>query len=215
MQEESLDLSRELGLVASVNQGTYHLGLLALRRGDLDGATRHLEASIGGWRSAGNRIAAAGAEINLAETLRLRGDHLRARELAESALEVARETGAARLLATCLHQRGQLLFDAGDDSGAIQAYRESAEKFRPAGMKEGLIDIVESLSILAARRGEAELARQLEAAALAERIAVHAPRDPARQVELDTFVTGLGGPSKAQWSIDEALERGLALEDRP
>lgn len=209
LQEESLALSRELGLTAAVHQGTYHLGLLALRQGELNQATTHLEASAAGWNLSGNRIGAAGAIINLAEVMRMRGDLASARELTEEALAVARETGTKRLEAACLHARGQVLAAAGDDRGARIAYRESAAICRESDALDGLIEIVESLSLAAARRGDGALARQLVATASADRTRLNVPRDPALQREIDDAIGSASTIETSPWTLDEALKLGL------
>ena len=209
LQEESLALSRELGLTSAVHQGTYHLGLLALRQGELDRAMECLAASAEGWKSTGNRIAAAGADINLAETMRLCGDLDGARALTASVLDVARRTGTSRLEAASLVQLGQVDVDAGEMAAAIESFVEGAELHRRSGAREGLIDIVEGLFILAARSGNIDLAARLEAAATRERRVLPAPRDPARQRELDATLECRGVAESPVWTLEQALEAGL------
>lgn len=209
LQEESLALSRELGLTSAVLQGTYHLGLLALRQGELGRAKECLAASAAGWKSTGNRIAAAGADINLAEAMRLGGELEDARTLTESVLDVARRTGTSRLEAASLVQLGQVDADAGEMAAAVDRFVEAAELHLRSGARDGLIDIVEGLCVLAARCGCNELAMRLEAAATCERRVLPAPRDPARQRELDSAMTSRGVEESPIWTLEQALDAGL------
>ena len=75
---------------------------------------------------------------------------------------------------------------------------------------DGLIEIVESLSLRSARSGNGPLARQLEATASAHRLQLNVPRDPALQREIDDALGGDNGAEPSLWTLDEALERGLA-----
>jgi len=209
IQEEGLAIGRELGLTAAVNQGTYHLGLLSLRMGDADRAARHLEESVAGWYASGNRIGAAGAIVNLAEVMRMRGELDRALALTDEALEIAHDTGTKRLEGACLLGRGQILSTAGEDGAALEAFRQSTAICKDLKARDWLVEIVESLSLRAARIGDETLARRLEATATVERGRLHIPRDPATQSELESALRTIESSERSPWTLEEAIEAGL------
>ena len=208
MQEESLAISRVEGLTDSINQGTFHLGLLALRQGSTLRARELLEASAKAWDASGNRLAAAGAKLNLAEAERLEGDFQRADAHLDEAVAVAAAMGVKSLHAACLTLRASLMIDCSQDP--LPCLREAAILARDSGSLEREIEIVETLAINAARNGNVDVAWLLERSAAGARGLVGMPRDPVRQLEFDTCL--VGRPSRkadVPMTLEDAIAFGL------
>lgn len=200
VQKESLTLSRELDLTASINQGTFHLGLLAMQRGDLQKADLYLGESVVGWSKAGNRLAAAGATLNLAEVARLQGDMERSLDLLEDVGTVAKEMSAKPLIAACLVHKGQVLGMHGEYATAFSTFERALAIYRESGSREGLAMVLEACVVVASLGKRPKLAVKLAAAATAAREAMRSPLDPTRSAEIDGYVAA----ARAAVSREEA-----------
>jgi tetratricopeptide (TPR) repeat protein len=213
VQEESLALSRELGLEPSVSQGIFHLGMLATARGDHAEAAARLEEAAARWREAGNRLAAAGALLNLCEVERSRGNLDRAAALIDECLDVGRDLGAMALVASGCTFKGYLLGVRGEPERARRFFEEAIALHGEAGNPGGKIEVVESVAFVAASLGDAALAARLVSAGTAARAAIGFARDPAYEIEVEQLLARVRvdlGQSRAEAA--ESAGRGFGLE---
>jgi tetratricopeptide (TPR) repeat protein len=210
VQEESLAHSRELSLDASVNQGIFHLGMLATARGDFDLAAKHLEDSAARWRAAGNRLAAVGAVLNLCDVERVRGNLDRASRLIDECLEVGRSLDAKALVASSCTFKGYALGVSGDSAGARRFFEEAAALHRETGNKGGLVEVVENAAFVASDRGNTTLAARLLAASTAAREAIGFARDPSGEAEARNLLAS-ARPILGDEAADAAETAGRAL----
>jgi tetratricopeptide (TPR) repeat protein len=213
VQHECLELSLDLGLDASVTQATYHLGMLATSRGDRDEAAAYLEESAERWAVAGNRLAAAGALLNLSEVERARGDLQRAASIVDECLAVGRELGAKALVASSCTVKATVLGLRGDRAGARRFFEEAVALHGETGNVSGRIEVAENIAIVSAGSGDAATAVRLVAAGGSERDRIGYPRDPANETEVGRLLADAAaslGASRA--ATEEALGVRLGLD---
>ncbi len=98
---------------------------------------------------------------------RAQGDQARAGALAEEGLSVARASGEPRAIADALHSLGQVAVSRGAFDRAAALYAEAIERYRGLGSGLAAFALV-NLGVATAQRGDAERARELLEAGLAE-----------------------------------------------
>jgi predicted ATPase/DNA-binding CsgD family transcriptional regulator len=159
---ELMGLSREVGgsaLAESFAHGG--LGLLATRRGDFEGATRHLEEALPLFGEAGEAGLAAQTRTWLGTVLLLAGDHEGARPRFEEGLALGRSIGDRLSVCNALFNLAQLALAAGDQDAAFLRLAEGIAPSEELGDRGNVAYILEGLGVVAGQRGEALRAARL------------------------------------------------------
>lgn len=120
--EEARALASEAAVHELVQAAEINLSDVALRRGDLDGAARHLDAAERAWRAGGDPAPSFGILINRAILARTRGDAAGATRALDAAIAAHSEPARAW---TIHYQRG-LLAEAAHDGAAAERHHAAA-----------------------------------------------------------------------------------------
>ncbi|TYB67380.1 tetratricopeptide repeat protein [Nonomuraea sp. PA05] len=129
--------------------------------GRIDEALEHFEAALAGFRAIGERWGMVLVLSGLGALRQLQGDYRSAHALADEALELARELGAATEIAEGLCRRADARFALDDVAGARADYEQAAVLSRRNGSMEILAWSWLGLGLVALRSGEPGAARPL------------------------------------------------------
>ncbi len=205
----SIAVGTELEDLESVAFATQYLGLCALFTGDLDAAADALQRAFHLHSRYGGR-AAAFTLTDLAITLMLAGETVRAGDLYAHALAIAED---AWTRAHCLWGAGLTRWIEGDIEGAERAQKEALHLISELDERSGTALCLDALAWIAASRPDLERAAVLQGAAHSvwESIPGHLPRPLSGHGErcARRISDGLGRQAR-----DHAFERGRRL-DRP
>ena len=210
IQEESLAISRELGLDREANESVFYMGLLAMYRGDFDRAGAHFDESLEAYRAADNRHKVVVLLHNVGEVAWFRRDAERARAALEECLRLAEGLGLRRLVADTHRSLGRAVGDLGDVERAMEMFRASLRLQREIGNREGVIEVVEGSACVAAACGQQRRAVKLAAAAAAAREDLAIPPDSGFQRELDGRVARAASHLESE-EVDCAIASGRAM----
>lgn len=159
--EESLALTRELGLPRAVANSLLNLSLVALRRGELAQAIALQEEALAIHSEQGNAVGVALALQNLAALLAQRGDYERASVCAERSLALYGELGDSRGMAWALHVLAMLARRRGALTQAMHLLHACRAIYARLGSVNDLAHLLGDLGELAEERGEGEVALAL------------------------------------------------------
>ena len=159
--EQALALFRELGDRRGEAAALRVLGMSARRRGDLDTADTHLEASLAICRAEGDRHGAAMALVNLGIRAQERRQYGRAVAHLEEALALFRAIGETRRVARTLMRLGIVAQARGDYERAVALCGEGLAAFAALGFQPGIGDCLETFAELALATGQPERAARL------------------------------------------------------
>src|SRR5439155_24348036 len=112
------------------------LGIIALDRGDLDGAKRRFEDVLALARSIGDDNSGVAAASNLAQILHARGEVGEAQALLEEQLAHVRRTPGHWAEGPALLMLGDVRRQRGDLAGAARAFEEGFQLPRDQGNHE-------------------------------------------------------------------------------
>ncbi|GAA2206331.1 hypothetical protein GCM10009850_017890 [Nonomuraea monospora] len=129
--------------------------------GRIDEALEHFEAALSGFRSIGERWGMVLVLSGLGALRQLQGDYRSAHTLADEALELARELGAATEIAEGLCRRADARFALDDAEGARADYEQAAVLSRRNGSMEILAWSWLGLGLVELRSGDPGAARPL------------------------------------------------------
>lgn len=144
-------------LLARARRG---LGKLARRRGNLDAAERHHEASLRVYREADDVAGEASCLINLGAVAWARGDLDAAASHFEAALPLKRSVGDRRGVANARNNLG-IVAAARDDPSTAETHHEAALATRhEIGDRRGQADSLTNLGVVARDRGDLDAAER-------------------------------------------------------
>jgi predicted ATPase len=165
LYRSSLEAFEELGDEEGQAKLLHRLGIQAMRQGELAHAREYVDASWELHRRNENPDARAWARTQVVGTLgaiaRDEGDAARAFELVAESLEIVREFGHPWWESGMLAELGAQALEAGRTDEAASRARESLALAREMRDRPGRVFGVGLLAVVAAERGEAELAGML------------------------------------------------------
>jgi tetratricopeptide (TPR) repeat protein len=161
LQQESLEVCREMHDYRGVAVALNALGVTARDRGDLTTACSLFEQCVTTWKELGNSIDAARALSNLANVVRLLGDHARASKLYDECLAMFREAGDSAGIAWTLNYQGDLRRETADFAAARSYYEQSLSAFKQLDEGWGVASAICDLARLSAAQGDYQRAEYL------------------------------------------------------
>ena len=167
LAQEGLRLARALndGYLAAIALNT--LGLVAMRRGDLDLARRVLEEGVAQGRAAGNAWGASIPLGNLTNVLIEHGDYARAQSTMSEAMDVYRRIGDKYDLGIAFSVLGKIAWKQGKLGEARARRTESLAMKRELGVKSHVAGELCDLAVIAIAQGDSAAARQWHGESLA------------------------------------------------
>lgn len=185
--EEGRKLHAESGDRGGEAEALTHAANVFFDRGDLPGALKLYEQSLGTYRDLGNRGAEAGALNNIAVVLKTQGDLEQARQLYEEVLAVTRETGSRNGEAYALNNLAGVLVRRGELDEAAKLLEESLKIRREQQDRGGEAYALDNLGVALRRKGDLAGARGRHEEALAIR------RQIGQKIGEVTSLNNLGG----------------------
>jgi two-component SAPR family response regulator len=155
------------------------------------------------------------AHINLGDLARDQGDWVRAQSLYADALAQLRLVGDAWGIALALYSLGLVQSHLRDDEQALKLYTESLRHYAAVGFLVGIgmLDVLEALCEIYARRGDVTRAARGLMVAAARRASIGAPIPPTERTRYDETMAAvraiLGEPAFATIQADT---RALSVE---
>jgi len=165
MSEESLSLFRRLEDERGIAYALGTVGLVALGQERYEEGIALLEESAALHLQSGEKWGAGGLWSFAATASLALGDRTRARGLAERALSLAREVGAADSVYIALHTLAQIARDEGDHQRAVELFEESLQLSADLEDASNVAYCLEGLAAIAASEGELARAARLWGAA--------------------------------------------------
>src|SRR5215204_3562570 len=208
--EDSLALSRDLGLGRWVASSVMSLATVTHMQGDLKRATQLYEEGIDLFKERGDRLGLAMSLGNLGLVMYSRGDLGRAAEFTEEGVSLLRELGAEAHTAVGLCNLGWIVLLQNDVGKAADLFEESLRQSSDTGMEPVVLTALEGCACTAGARGEARRAARLWGAAQALQEARGIPRDTDWLAEADALIYDVcSGLGEEAW--EEALAEGRVL----
>lgn len=188
--EEGVALYRTIGDRHQVAHGLNNLGNVALEQGDLAAARPLYEESLAIKREVGDEATAPATLNNLAILTAVQGDYEAARTLHAECLAIRRERRDLLGVASSLFNLGKVIQSLGDDTQAIDHFRESLVLSSELGERRVLARCLEGIAYVAGAHGRTEPAVRLFAAPTALREAIHSPLLPPEDSRLERSLAG-------------------------
>ena len=136
------------------------------------------------------------------------GDYMRARQLHEQALDIARAVGDLRAVGQALSDLGGVSYAEGDRDRAEALYVESAEVLRAADHRVRLATVLGNLAGILLGRGDTKGARALADEALSLQIETG---DKEGRVFTYLTLAGIAAHERRDQDAEQALRHSLAL----
>ncbi len=213
---QALDIDREIGNARSDAQWALNgLAVLLMQQGDLAGARRLYEESLGMARLAGSRPDEAAALGNIASMWLREGNLPRARELFEQALQTSQSIAAKAAEASALNNLGQTLYLLGDLPESAKMLGRAVEADRETGAKLESADALSWLGRVYLAQADWDDARRRldESVQVANRISpIFGAQYRLARAELSL---AMGLPAEAEGPVRgdlEVLRRAKALD---
>jgi len=158
---QALNIDREIGNAKGDAQWAVNgLAVLLLQQGDLAGARKLYEESLGMARLAASRPDEASAAGNIASMCLREGNLPRARELFEQKLKLSQSIDAKAAAASASNNLGQTLYLLGDLQGAAKMLHRAIEADRETGAKLETADALSGLGRVRLAQADWDDARQ-------------------------------------------------------
>jgi non-specific serine/threonine protein kinase len=207
--EEALAIRRRLGEVRAVSTSLVNLGIVLYQMGDFARSRDLYAEALASRRADGDVDGLAFALNGLGITNHRLGDLETARAALLEAIEIRRPTDSGSLAAS-LGNLAEVERDAGNLTLAIELYREGATLRWRRDERKGVAEAVAGLAVIAAWRGQHDLAVRLFAAAeaICERLGarISEPERPNRERAIAAARAALGRDAfAAAWEIGERL----------
>ena len=209
LYEESLRISDDIKLLLTLGIRC-SLAHLAFVEGDLPSARDALEDVILGTRAHGDSLTAARALGSLARVAGAEGRHDLSVELARAGVEAVRDADRPEVSAGALHVLGAVALDAGQESVADQALRESLALALQGGWRLPVVDDLEGLAALARSRGGHANAARLMGTADRQRREMGTPALADSKNRREQTLSGLR-EALGQEALERALAEGEAM----
>lgn len=189
-------------------------GQLAWITGDLDRARSQTEQAVALLAAAGAEWAQVHALETLIDEAAVRGDYLRARDLARDGLRLCRRQHYPELEAAMLAQLGLATGELGEQEHAAQLLAAAVNRAASVGSASALIDAHTRAGAAARHRGDLQAAGEHLRAALELLTEGHAVLETV-QVHMELALTAMYGeqPHAATASADDALTLAWQLGD--
>jgi tetratricopeptide (TPR) repeat protein len=209
---EALAIAEETGDDHARMRAVANLGTLALFEGDHEEAIRRYEAALAALEGDWPRSLML---HNLASAHEGLGRRDRAIELLDESVALARRTASPVHLSSTLRSLGRMLLQQERESPrALALLRESLELARELDERPGIVECLETLAGVAARRGDAATGALLLGAAEATRDAAGAVRQPDEMPWiLEATGTLRGALGEPAFAAAVARGRDLTTED--
>ena len=207
---ESLRIREELGDEAGVAALTSNLGIAAAQQGDATAARAYADRALALYTKLGDRRRIGTCLVNLAWMDGMAGDHESARRRCEEAIRLAVEVGDRLNVGLAQNNLGDALRDLDRLDDAGRAYAAAVETYRDLNDLGPLMALLEDVAVLAARRGDLDVAFTLVGASDSLRASLGAPRSAGGEAVLADQL----GPSRDALGSEEAdvaRRRGSAL----
>ena len=213
LNQESMDIRRQLGDIPGVAALLNNLGIIARFQHDLPAARQMNEESLALFRKIGDRWAVGQLLNNQACVASDQAEYAEARHLLEESLSIRRQLGDKAGLALSLNTLADVVLDEGDYIVARPLLDESLSINREIGDEATIAYLLEDYGCLAAFEGNPQRALQLVGFAATLRQTIGTPLPPSEQARVDKLIA----PARAALSEDEAnaaweFGRGLLLE---
>ena len=203
--EEALKISREQRDRRGIANSLHDLGLVAREQGDYGRAVTLFDESMAIWRTLNEPFWTATVAQALAITHRLQGNTEAAQKFLDESGALYLKVGDRFGVAVVAAERGHIARGQGDIEQALALYGEALGHFEAIGASEAVVECIEWLATVAARR-DAELALRLFGAASAERKRLHLP--PPGDEAARILAAGL---EQASHAVGEAAASLLAV----
>jgi tetratricopeptide (TPR) repeat protein len=219
MNEESIELWRELGDRRHLMDALQSLGNVYFSQGIFDKARFYFEE---GWRVAQELGESRAGAHYMGVVMYELGDYEAASVFLEQELELQREIGDTRRVALALANLGLVAYEQGNYELALARDKESLAIRRTLGAKRGYMFSLEGLAMVYRCLGRLELAARLWGAARALRDAMGAPTPPNEHArykrDMDLLRAQLGGAEferayAAGWTMPSEQAVAEALEE--
>jgi non-specific serine/threonine protein kinase len=165
LEEESLDIYRELGAGRGVAQVLLGRGLRQRAGGDLAAAEASFKESLELSRDSGDTWGIAGALTNLGFVFFGRDNEV-ARAYLEEGLDAMRRTGDRNNVALILNNLGVIALHRGDLDEARRLWEENLRVYREMGNKENQALTLSNLALVARDEGRVLEANELNSQSL-------------------------------------------------
>lgn len=197
---EALGLAGETGDDATKAESLMLLGMLLMRRGDLQGASEQVENAFSISNHIGNRRLQAAAEVYLAEIQSDAGDMQKAAEYAQRSLDTSKEINDQKGMANALLTLGYISTVTQSNEKALTFLTQSLSLAQVANNLPGIVDALTMIGHQYSSVGEKQRALEsyLNAGSYANRL-----QDPERQGRL---FAGMVFVNKELGNIDLSLE---------
>jgi non-specific serine/threonine protein kinase len=211
-QQESLVEAERAGPIFDVAVAQTHLGQLAFDEGCLDTAASYFAAAAAAREAAGLHPP-CGLNGRIAQVAIRQGDLAGAAHYLQARLaaaEAARARGQRRHQGAFPHALGELAWRQGDAAGAVAWLQRSLTWHQDAGEMVELMDVLETLALVAAGTGQPARAVRLLAVTAARRATAGPPLPPISQPDVETALqsarTALGQAAfTTAWAEGQAL----------
>lgn len=161
---EAFEIRKESGDKRSIADGLNILGLLAYEKGDYEKALEYHEECLKLQRENSDKLGIAISINNLGliyQDLKKKENEADEEALYKEGLQLFREAGDSRRLATFLNFLGNVFLDKNEFDAAQKYYEESLNLFKELGNKRGIAFSLGSLSNLARNQRDFSKAKKL------------------------------------------------------
>ncbi len=188
LNQESLEIHRELGDVPGVATLLNNLGIIARFQYDLITAHQMNNESLELFRSIGDQWAVGQLLNNQACVASDQGYYVEARLLLDESISIRRQLGDKAGLALSLNTLADVALDEGNYKVARQLLDESLALNREIGDQAALAYLLEDYGCVTALEGNLQQALQLVGFAAALRETIGAPLPPSEQARIDKLI---------------------------
>jgi predicted ATPase/serine/threonine protein kinase/Tfp pilus assembly protein PilF len=194
--------------IAEANSG---LGSIAYQEGDFATARKFIEESLKISREMDEKYGIAAALNSLGDIARTEGDFASARQLFEESLAISRSLGIKQFICAILANLGAVTFGEGDFTAARRHFSEALATAQEMGNRAIISLSLDGFAALAAERGEAEQAAQIEGAAERLRESIGYEIEPADLHFRDSFLAKIRA-TLSEDDLSVSFEKGRRLK---
>ncbi|HEX8968248.1 MAG TPA: LuxR C-terminal-related transcriptional regulator [Chloroflexota bacterium] len=213
LEQEGLEISRELGDPWWTALALLGSGIRAVGRGDQALARPRLEESLGLWEQLGDRRFIAQALNALADVARTEADYDRAADLYSRSLASLQHQANAEGTASVLHNLGYIAHHQNDDRRALGLFSQALDVFGDQGDRRGVAECLAGIGAAILGLGRARQAVHLFAASEGLLASIGSAPWPANLVDIQQ-ARALARTQLHEQAWTQAWEegRGMATE---
>jgi predicted ATPase len=202
------EAAKDFWHIAEANSG---LGSIAYQEGDFATARKFIEESLKISREMDEKYGIAAALNSLGDIARTEGDYAAARQLFEESLAISRSLGIKQFICAILANLGAVTFGEGDFAAARRHFSEALATAQELGNRAIISLSLDGFAALAAERGEAEQAAQIEGAAERLRESIGYEIEPADLHFRDSFLAKIRA-TLSEDDLSVSFEKGRRLK---